>query len=425
MEQGTKSRRVQRVISILLSMMILCSFFDVFGRQAGAEEKRDVKVAFFPMDGYHEKGPNGTYEGMDVEYLNVLCEYAGWDIEYVDCEGWDDALKRLEKKEVDLVGSAQYSATRAEMFCYADLSSGYTYGAIAVNKKSTLAYEDFDAMQEISYGVVKTYVRKGEFLEYLRNNGITNPKVTEFDSTADLLLALESGSIDAMVHTLTEIREGYRLIGRFAPMPFYYISYYGNEELMMELNQAVADIKINHPELETSLMNKYYQSRLDATLFLTLEEQSYIESHPVLTIGYLQGQYPFSYENNGEFMGLSRVLVEESVVVAGFLPQYYGYRSLEEAFAALQTGEVQMLAYCGEQEKNIQAEELMVIKEYAEMPLVVLMKKGENLSDIRVLATVHGSQTEVMVCDTQTDCLQALEKGEANAVVCSGYLAQC
>ena len=24
------------------------------------------------MDGYHEKGPNGTYEGMDVEYLNIL-----------------------------------------------------------------------------------------------------------------------------------------------------------------------------------------------------------------------------------------------------------------------------------------------------------------------------------------------------------------
>ena len=434
MEQKEKKRRVRLVISILLISMVVCSFFNAL-KVAEAEEKRIVKVAFFPMDGYHEKGQNGIYEGMDVEYLDALCEYTGWEIVYVECASWDDALKLLENKEVDLVGSAQYSISRAEKFQYADLSSGYTYGAIAVNKDNTLAYEDFDAMKNISYGIVQTYVRKGEFYEYLKSNGIINPKVTEFDTTAELLSALANGSIDAMVHTLTEIREGQRLIGRFAPMPFYYISYYGNDELMMELNQAVADLKINYPELETFLMNKYYQSRLDGTLFLTLEEQRYIEEHPVLSVGYLQGQYPFSYEENGEFMGLSRVLMEESLAEVGFTPEYYGYTSQEKAFEALHAGEVQMLAYCGEQKESIRKENLVVLKEYAEIPLVVLMDKAENLNNIRVLATVHcmvpklenntiGNQIEVRVFDTQSECLDAMENGLVNAVLCSGYLAQ-
>lgn len=429
MKQGRNRIRARRVISFLLIMMVLCSFFNAY-TVAGAEEKRTVKVAFFPMDGYHEKGNNGAYEGMDVEYLSVLADYADWEIEYVECNSWDDALLRLENKEVDLVGSAQYSAARAEKFQYADLSSGYTYGAIAVNKNSPLAYEDFDVMEEISFGIVKTYVRKGEFLDYLKSNGIESPKVIEFESTAELLAALENGNIDAMVHTLTEIREGLRLIGRFAPMPFYYISYYGNDELMMELNQAVADIKINHPELETSLMNKYYQSRFDATMLLTTEEQRYIEENPNITIGYIRDQYPFVYEKDGVLMGLSKRLVEDSLAVLGFIPEYRGYRNQEEAYHALQADEIQLMAYCGDQEK----ENLVVLKEYAEMPLVILMNKEDSLNEIHTLATIDCMIPELeslsidfgtqVVCETQIACLEAMEEGIVNAVLCSGYLAQ-
>ncbi|MBO5487820.1 MAG: transporter substrate-binding domain-containing protein, partial [Eubacterium sp.] len=80
-----------------------------------AAEKRHVKVAFFPMDGYHIISDEGSYSGMDVEYLDALCEYTKWDVEYVRCNSWEDALKMLSQKKVDLVGSAQYSTERAEI----------------------------------------------------------------------------------------------------------------------------------------------------------------------------------------------------------------------------------------------------------------------------------------------------------------------
>ena len=69
-----------------------------------------------------------------------------------------------------------------------------------------------------------------------------------------------------ILKTFMEINDGQRLVGRFAPRPFYYISYYGNDAVMRELNYAIADIKMYEPELETKLMNQYFQSRLD-TLF--------------------------------------------------------------------------------------------------------------------------------------------------------------
>jgi len=89
-------------------LTILCFICLFVGTNAYATERKVVRVAFFPMDGYHMVDADGTYTGMDVEYLNAIEHYTSWDIRYVACDSWEDALKMLKKREVDLVGSAQY-----------------------------------------------------------------------------------------------------------------------------------------------------------------------------------------------------------------------------------------------------------------------------------------------------------------------------
>ena len=160
------------------------------------------------MEGYHEKREDGKYSGMDVEYLEALSRYAGWKIEYVECGSWDEALELVAQHKADLVGSAQYSAQRAEQYQYADLSSGYTFGVIAARSDSDLAYEDFTAMGEITFGMVETYVRRDDFFQYLDDHGVSAPRVRTYQSSRQLRAALERGEIDAMVHTFMEIEEG-------------------------------------------------------------------------------------------------------------------------------------------------------------------------------------------------------------------------
>jgi ABC-type amino acid transport substrate-binding protein len=129
---------------LILAVILLCV---LVGTNIYATERRTVRVAFFPMEGYHHINEDGSYGGMDVEYLNAICRYVTWDIEYVVCDSWGDALAKLENKEVDLVGSAQYSEARAEDYDFADLPSGYTFGMIATNPGSEVAYEDFTMMR--------------------------------------------------------------------------------------------------------------------------------------------------------------------------------------------------------------------------------------------------------------------------------------
>ena len=144
-------------IAVLLGCLFAFSMaIGLFSGVAHAAQNRTVKVAFFPMDGYNVTEEDGTLTGMDVDYLNALCNYVNWEIEYVKCDSWDEALALVSAHEVDLVGSAQYSAERAEIYQYANLSSGYTFGVIVTSSDSSLAYEDFAAMKDITFGIVKT-----------------------------------------------------------------------------------------------------------------------------------------------------------------------------------------------------------------------------------------------------------------------------
>lgn len=436
---GKRERKTVRAAAGMLSAALLMSFISGQGNEGvvyGAE-KRTVRVSFFPMDGYHETLPDGSRSGMDVEYLENLCDYVNWSVEYVPCESWDEALQMLADKEVDLVGSAQYSAQRAESYCYADLASGYTFGAIAVKGTSPLAYEDFGEMKDITYGIVGTYIRKQEFYEYLKGHGIENPKVREYENTSALRGALEVGEIDALVHSLTEIREGQRVIGRFAPMPFYYITYPGNEDLLREMNQGIADLKMNRPELENELMVKYYDSRLDHTILLTGEEKAYIQSTQELAVGYLDGYYPFSYEDeDGNYRGLTRQMLEEVSVSTGLTFDYVRMQDMGEAKQALADGRIDVIGYCGERAGSIKQMGGALTKVYAQVPRVIIMKRGGRTEELKTLAVTGeniseeeeipfaGDQTELLVMESPRECLQAVRGGKAEAALCDGYLAE-
>ncbi len=424
-------------VSVMLVIICVCSLAGGIGiSHVHGAQKRAVKVGFFPMDGYNEKNEDGSYGGMDVEYLETLCDYVNWEIVYVECDSWDDALQLLAEKEVDLVGSAQFSSKRAEIYQYANLASGYTFGTIAVNGGSSIPYEDFGAMEGITYGIVKTYVRKDEFYEYLSDHGIRNPIVKEYDNTAALQAALAEHQVDAMVHSLTEIRDGQRIIGRFAPMPIYYISYKGNDEVMRELNQGIADIKIKRPDLENELITKYYDSRLDHTILLSQDEKAYIEKKKNITVGYFDGYYPFSYENEGTYHGLAKQVLDEVSMLTGLTFTYVKLKNMDEAKQALTDGRIDLLNYCGDTPKSMRNSGIAVTKAYAKVPHVIIMNRDSTANEIKVLAAVKNGDdgediaslvsedAQILTFDSQLECLYAVNAKEADAAFCDGYLSE-
>lgn len=408
------------VSSVLVALVLISALLPAF---AHAREARTVKVAFFPMEGYHSYSESEGYGGMDVAYLNELCVYTGWDIEYIECDSWDDALAKLEAKEVDLVGSAQFSDERNEIFDYAALPSGYTYGCLFVEGDSDLAYEDFARMQDMKFGVVGSYIRKTEYLQYMARNGISNPDLKEYENTQQLQEALAGGEIDVAVHTLTEVLEGQCLVGKFAYAPYYYITWKGNTDLLDELNRGIEAINVDTPPLDQELASRYYGDRREN---FAAEEQAVINSGRVLRIGFYKDTKPLAYvneqgENDGIYIQILETVAARSGLAMEFIPlnrdEYWKELLLEDKIDFYVGANNMLLS---------QDEDIKLTGTFMSYNAVIISRNDFVVTDEVTIALTKGRaywadylklREQTVYCDTAKECLQMVKKGDADVTL--------
>lgn len=414
-----------RWVLLLLTAFFAILFPILFFKPVYAKEQRTVKAAFFPMEGFHTYSEEDGYGGMDAAYLEELSGYTGWKIEYVDCDSWDDALVKLKAKEVDLVGSAQYSEERAGMFEYASLPSGYTFGCLFVKENSTLAFEDFDSMKSMKFGVVESYIRKKEFLEYLDRNGIHNPNLKEYTTTQEMQEALQSGEIDVAAHTLTEVWNRQSLVGKFAYAPYYYITWKGNVALLDELNMGIEELKMYDPAFEQKLTARYYGDRREN---FAADELALINRGDTVRIGFYKDTMPLAYindkgENDGIYIQILKVISERSGLSIEFCPMD---RS-EYWKDLIADGEIDF--YVGSSNMKLTVDEnIMLTNAFMPYNAVIVSKNDYVFSDEEVTMVLTKGRTywadnmeaqgqPVIYRDSAKDCLQALEKGMADITV--------
>ncbi len=409
------------LLIILVFLCSICLCMPVFA------SPRKVRVAFFPMNGFHVYSETSGYGGMDVAYLEALRVYTGWDITYVMCDSWNDALEKLDAKEVDLVGSAQYSEERAEVFEYASLSSGYTYGCLFVEKDTHMDFEDFDGMRDMTFGVVESYVRKDEFLEYLDRNGISQPQLKEYKTTQELQTALKSGEIGVAAHTLTEVEEGQCLVGKFAYAPYYYITWKGNEQLVSELNIGIEELYMDNPTLEQELISAYYENRWEN---FAAEEQQYIDRGVPVKIGFYQGTKPLSYINEqGEYDGIYIRILRTIAARSGITMELCPLDRSDYWKELLAAGEIDF--YVGANNMQLARDEnIRLTGPFMDYNAIIVSKRDYvrmNQGTSLVLTNgraywaesmkQNGASGTVIYCDTAKECLEIVRRGDADITV--------
>lgn len=409
---------------ILLEILTILVF--LLTGKAFAQQSRTVKVAFFPMDGFHTWSEEDGYGGIDTDYLKELCSYTGWNIEYVKCGSWDDALAKLQAKKVDLVGSAQYSEERAKLFDYAALSSGYTFGCLFVKEGSGLAFEDFERMKDMKFGVVESYIRKDDFLKYLAENNIKHPKLREYATSRELQTALQTGEIDIAAHTLTEVRDGQWLVGKFAYAPYYYITWKGNESLLDQLNQGNEALKMDAPTLEEELVSQYYGDRREN---FAAEELQLIRRGDTIKIGFYKDTMPLAYvSSQAGYDGIYIRILEVAARRSGLQIELVPLDRKEYWKDLLLAGEIDFYVGASNSEKLIQDEHIILTNAFMEYNAVIVSKKDHTLSDgdeaITVLTKGRSYWKDsmdikgpVIYRDSTKDCLQALEEDRADVTV--------
>lgn len=276
-----------------------------------------VKVGYIDQDNFIDD-TNGVYSGYGIEYLDKISEYTGWQYEY-KLDSWENCLKKLETGEIDLVCIAQYTDERAEKYLYSSIPLGYEYTLLYADSESDIYFEDYTAMQGKKVGMLSGSYHTDAFENVAVEQNLEFEPIY-FETEPQIMEALHRGEVDlAAVGSLYSNPDA-KVVGIYGACPFYCITGKQNVDLMDDLNDALEQIKIEAPDLETELSARYYNhGMISSNPLFTREENEFIENAEPIVIKLMLGAKPLSYIEDGTpdgiFVDYLNLLSEKSGLV--------------------------------------------------------------------------------------------------------------
>lgn len=423
----------------LCMMLTLCVLLTNSAMSVFAANRTTVKVGIFSLGEFQDWNDHNNACGYNVDYLNKIAEITHWDYEYVPCKNWVDATEKLENKEIDLLAPAQITDALSEKFDYATLYMGTEAAAIYTKAENqALSYENFEAMNDLVYGCAENSTFAKKFVsEYCPAHDLS-PEIKYYANTTELQAALQSGAVDAIVTNIMFASDSYKLLGWFSPLPVYYITQNGNQDLLQELDNAMMKIMVESPDFTAELESQYFP--IFSNIEFSYEEMQYMQSLPAIKIGYTVNQEPVSAADDaGEFTGITRDMLERIQEITGLTFEYVPLPATKVTSDYLQEQGIYMISDVEYNPYNLSLSSMHMTMPYLDADKVLVA--DENLAfnaDSRLkIALATGSGTfakviqseypnfEIAVYDTVDECFTAVRKGDADGTIQNRYVADC
>lgn len=403
----------------------------ITGNSAKAENKT-VRVGFFPMQGFNEYNNEGVPQGYDVDILNEISMYTDWSYEYIRKESKEEAIDALKNGEVDIVGAMQSSTEYMKEFEFSAYPSGTTYWALMtlIGNESVL-YEDFESMRELKFG----YVGECPVDELESYIGFL-PDMVFFESHEKMRDALSASEIDIIAADVMNKNDKEKIVGKFAPVSFYYAVNKNRVDLLEELNDAIGDISINSPELISSLDAQYYGFK-PLTDF-TKEEIEFINSSDVISVGIPSTREPVNWldESTNEMTGIVPAVLDLISQNSGLKFEYVAIEGGSAPVPNLKLGKWDMVGGIVYSEGNRNDSEIKVSFPFIKGTLALFGRKGEEFSADKPLTIAIRSGFEagiqyaqknfpnftVVEYNGNRECLEAVKNKEADVLFQNSYV---
>lgn len=432
-------KKAKKCIRFILTGMVLMSimlFFSCSENILAKETERVVRIGIYELPGFCEL-QDGSPAGYNYEYLTEIAELTGWKYEYIQVRDYEEGLEKLKAKKIDLLAPVQKTEDGLSEYLYSEYSFGNQYTALLTESGRTgLNYEVYEDFQGMKVAVVEDSSYTYNFLEYAKDHALYVEYVY-CESTTEALDKMHNREVDAAVVNLLEAQERDKVLARFSQMPFYYISYQGNEALMEELNEAMYHLQSCRPNLINDLTEIYLP--IYDMQYMTAEQRAFIETSGAIRVGYMQDNIPVSYTDaqTGEFAGITREILDRLQELSGLRFEYVPLPEGNVDYQYLKENNIVITADVTYNRWNRRAGRMVVTTPYDYMNKVIIGK--ENMIFYRNgslrLAMSSGSQTiaEVIAADypnftqlnykTTEEAFDAVVNGEADVVMVNQYTA--
>ena len=430
---------------IIVQLKLLTLFLGIItlvllGRtqEVSAAEDTVVRVGVFEMSGFQTFDELDNLCGYNSEYLDRIASYTGWKYEYVKIPGFNEGLELLKQKKIDLLAPAQVTPERMEEFDYSAYSLGTEYYALVTLKGMTkYSYEDFDGFNGMKIAVVKNYLMTDEFVKYMHENNFT-AELQYYDTPDEAVKALDRGRVNGAIINLMMLENKDKVLGKFSPVPFYYLTWKGNDEMREALNTALRNIKIADPAMENTLTERYFP--FYSRQYFTAEDREFIDSMDTIRVGYASDSQPLSFTNEktGEFDGITRHIFDRIQKISGLKFEYVALPKGTVTNEFLQDHGILLVSSAEYNNVNLNTDGLRVSNPYLYSKRVIVsnkklaFEKGGNYKT----ALASGSKAlkrsliaeypNLKIFDYKSikACFDAVNRGDADILLMNQYVAE-
>ncbi len=436
MERNTEIRwnfrRILRYLTVLLLMLYGIRLGAV---PAAAADETVVRVGYYEAKDFQEgMSDDQPKRGYGYEYLQKVASYTGWRYEYV-YGTWDELYEKLVNGEIDLMASIAYNKERSEEILYPD---------VEMIRETFYIYKDADDASMQS-GNIGSYAGKkigavhnskmAESLASWKEIEQANIDICYFDSIERCADAFNSGSLDGFVSAdnVASSYAGIVPVEKIGKEPYYLCVAKKKPELLEQLNAALLLLDEQNAQYLEELRNQY-SAESSVSVFLSEQEQEWMEAHPTVKVGYLNNYLPYcDTDKNGNATGLIADIVPDlfDVLPGNYEPDivFQGYDSHEEMITALKDKKVDFIFPVGGEtwyaEQDGYRQSSVVVN--CAMNLVYSKSFNENTT-ARIAVNRHNllqyyytitnfPDAEILFYDSIELCIDAVKSGKADSTV--------
>ena len=401
------------------------------------DEGRVVKVGFYHMDGFHYYDEYDEIQGYCVDYLDMLAGFTGWNYEYVEIKDFGEGCQKLENHEIDLLAPAMYTASRAELYEYSQLEFGTEYTIlVTADSRTDIYYEDYEKFEDMKVAVLNNYPLTEYFISYMQQHEFES-ELVYFDSIDDSKAALETGTVDAIVTSIMDMEADQKLLARFAPQPFYFLTWKGNGTFLKQLNRAMDQVQNTYPMYLDELLVTHYP--IYDLKFFSREEMEFVQNREPLRVAYISDRKPLSFTNEeGELDGISREIFDAIAEVSGLTFEYIALPQGDITYQFLQEMEIDLVTGVEYNSTNMNAGGMLLSSPYISSRKMIVSLKGfiYDPSKPYKIAVPEGSQTvhkvlstlypnmEIIDYATNAACFDALANKEVDMLIQNQFVVE-
>lgn len=355
-----------------LLLCILCGF----AAFADATQ-RTIRVGFFPFRGFQETLEDGRHAGYGYQYLQRIARITGWRYEYVDAS-WAECLAMLERGEIDLLGSVERTPDRERRFAFPKLESGISYAILYTKASNTdLPYEDFRALDGIRVGMLKDSTHNDDLKAYADEHGFSI-RPTLYETQDELSDALDGGAIDAILTSSLRKPVNRRIIARFGPSPFYFVTRKDDAQLLRELNDAQETIKSADPYFDMRLYDRFYQESPEFNIVFSSKERALIARMTKLRVAYIDDWEPLASFTADAPSGIAADVFKAISRYTGIRCVFIRAENHRDALDKVMRHEADAVCFMEYDERIASRYDLNMTRPYIRIPITMLARADWN-----------------------------------------------